>query len=242
MNTNHMLHKTCNVFCDASIDLQSHVACAGAIFVNEDASKIITEYQILQNNATNNSAEILAVLTALRAALSIREIYGYTQFNIFSDSKISIFGLRDWVYNWVKNQIPTSGCFIGTSGDPVKNQDYYKECIRLIIDNELHVNFFHQHGHVNIENIRKVMQAYVSFVNFNKIAPEDAGVNIGYACYYNNLVDIRTKNTLEQIRNGEDSNVPLEFKNPIIYYISASDIDRYRELIKLRYAQRISLK
>lgn len=235
MNTNK-LHKTCNVFCDASINLQTHIACAGAIFANEDGSEIITEYQILQNMATNNSAEILAVLTALRAALSIREIYGYDQFNIFSDSKISIFGLRDWIYGWVEKQTMSTGYFIGSNGEPVKNQDYFKECVRLIVDNNLHVNFFHQHGHVNTQNNEKVTNAYVSFIKYNRIAPEDAGMNIGYACYYNNLVDVRTKNTLEALKQGQDPHVPWEYKNPIIYCISKEDINRYRKLTKLRYA------
>lgn len=224
-----MKEKACNIFCDASIDNAHHIACAGALFINEDCNKILSEYRVRQLQATNNSAEILAILTGLRAALSVRELCGYNKFNLFSDSKLSIFGLREWLTNWVYNQQLATGYFIGSNGQPVKNQDYFKECVRLVVDKQLDVNLFHQNGHMTYNNPKHLKTAYNTFVKSNNITPEATGVDIIHVCYFNDMVDNRTREAIQ------DNSVPLEYKTPMMYQITESDLYKFKQLTKLRY-------
>ena len=126
-----------NIFCDASMDIYKRIGCAGIFLVSEDFKSPIDYYFIRQFNATNNSAEILAVYHAILMALYYRnrKDYDFDRFRVFSDSKVCIYGLREWVYNWVNNQTP-NGTLRRSDDTPVLNQYYFKEIVRLITGHE----------------------------------------------------------------------------------------------------------
>ena len=236
MYGNKLIGKSCNIFCDASIDTNHKIACAGAIASDERAMNSISGLRMIQTNATNNSAEILAVGLGIQLAMNIRsnggQIWegGYTQFNIYSDSKIALFGIRDWIFNWAKTQSKRDACMFSSSGTPVKNQEYYKAIVKMVVDNNLYVNFFHQRGHINVNSNASLSEAYIDFVKDNRVRPEDLGVNFMQTVVYNNLVD-------EWSRAGiTDPSIPVEMMRPANQLrLSGKDMVTYGKLIKPRY-------
>lgn len=214
-----------NLFCDASMDNKNHIGCAGVIITNGDGSETISGIRLLQQNATNNSVEILAIYIAVNLAIVLRKSYDDI-FNIFSDSKISVFGLKEWVFNWIK-KCDINGILYSSSGDPVKNQDYFKQIIRLIVDNDLKINLFHQNGHINPSNINDVNLLYNTFVRNNLVEPNFIGIKISTIIYYNDIIDRWTREAFNE------SNIYYEDINykPKNVKITESDLLKYDSLL-----------
>ena len=89
---------TLNIFCDASIKSIKNMnyGCYGAVAIYED-NIIDSSYQIC-SRTTNNDSEIRAIRSAVLLALKYRN--NYQIINIFSDSQISLFGIRDRCFRW----------------------------------------------------------------------------------------------------------------------------------------------
>ncbi len=230
-----------NLFCDASIDLPTSMACAGCIITmqDRDTGKVLWTEPIIkcsiQRNATNNSAEILAIFLGISEAVEIARFNQDPIFRVFSDSKISLYGLRDWMKNWIVNS-SEDGTLRSTSGNPVANQQTFVQIYNLIIENNLKVEFYHQRGHVT-ENGRlgsKESRAY--FIKTNKVAPEALGqIDIDYLNIYNNQVDNITRDVLYDFikTGGTNREVRLEMykESPIKYFANKDLLPRYISLI-----------
>ena len=137
-----------NLFCDASIDLDKKIACGGCYIIRQENNGEIYEIgsrRIIQLNATNNSAEILAIWIGVVEALRLRNIYPGAIFRLFSDSKISLYGLRDWIKAWVERMKP-DGTLISSNGQPVINQQRFIDTFNLIVENNKIVNTYSFNG------------------------------------------------------------------------------------------------
>lgn len=223
-----------NLFCDASINTDKKVACGGCYITCQDNMGVheIGKRLIIQHNATNNSSEILAIWAGVVEALKLREIYPGAIFRLFSDSKISLYGLRDWLKNWVANIRP-DGTLISSSGEPVMNQQRFIDIFNLIVENNLRIEFYHQRGHVNDGRV-SLDRARVQFIKANKVPPEGLGLNINYICDCNSMIDNLTREAMKAylfqgilLEGAEVEGInPMEFtirKNMLHQYIRCID-------------------
>lgn len=187
--------KVFDIFCDASVTTHLRGACAGAL-VSERFSQNTKMYAVIQPSGTNNSGEIAAILQGIMAAIEIRQsVQGPYRFNIFSDSIISIKGVREWMFQWIfnANQL-NSNMLTSSSGDPVANQIYFKTIFNLIVMNDIELFFYHQKGHVE-GHYRDVSN---SFEKTNGISLIRLGLTPEYISMCNNYVDGRTRDIVRQ--------------------------------------------
>ena len=210
-----------NIFTDASIITTSYnetIGCAGAICM-EDHN--LNKFEI-HRDSTNNISEISAVRLAVELALE----NNLSEVNIWSDSQWSIFGLTKWIGSWVANM--NNYILKNSSGESVKNQQIFLSIIKTIIDNNLHVNFYHIKGHVNTTDIKSISRAVSVFYKSN-------GVSISrdkmyHACIMNNMVDNETRNRLQEFRNVQSISLIRGIVNPII---TKEDLIIYYNLVTL---------
>lgn len=195
-----------NLFSDASmrsIKKSENIlaSCYGSVAVNKDT--IIDEMFRCQSLSTVPAAEIRGIRCSLSLALKWR--YHFRMINIFSDSQISVFSLRDYIYNWIFDQ-NTSRYYSkrGTSKNEVKNQEILIECFMMLqeLQKTNIVNLFHQSGHVE-NGFDQIKYAAETFKKSNGIVGTVGYDLIRYISLYNNYVDnksrsfIRTTNVFE---------------------------------------------
>ncbi len=219
-----------NIFCDASIDLKTKIACGGCYIIRQDISgetMPIGHRQIIQMNATNNSAEILAIWVGVVEALRLRQTYPGAIFRLFSDSKISLYGLRDWMKSWVEH-IKNDGTLISSNGQPVMNQQRFIHIFNLIVENNLRIEFYHQRGHVKDTNMPLEI-ARAQFIKANKVSPENMGIRIETICNCNDIIDNLTRNAIyAYINNGTLlPNTEIEGVIPFDYIIRKNMLHQY---------------
>lgn len=216
--------KILNIFCDASIkpdklDPNNTLGCAGCICV--DGDNIIDSENAIINSTTNNESEISAVLLAVKHAYKYRN--DYDVINIFSDSKICVYGLREWIFKWKL----VNNTFYGSSNTPIMNQKLFLSVVLYIIDNKIdYINLYHQKGHVtNTED---------SILNALRVFKESNGFDISvddvkYISNYNNIIDENTK--AELLNAVNDKNKKLLF--PVAFNVNKDLIHRqYRSYMK----------
>lgn len=212
-----------NIFTDASITKTIHnetIGCPGAIcFENKNLAKFD-----ISRDSTNNISEITAVKLGIELALENRDKFDIV--NIWSDSQWSIFGLTKWIRSWTNNSM--NYILYNSSGEEVKNQHIFLSIIKLIVDNNLRVNFYHIKGHVDPNNIKSVNHAVDVFYKSNnmRISRE----KIHHAIIMNNLIDNETRKILLSWRNADYVSFVRGFINPII---SNDDMIRYYNLVTL---------
>ena len=228
---------TINIFCDASIDTNLKIACGGCVLVMQDEINnhinddynIISKRLIIQKDATNNSSEILAIWAGVVEALRIRNVYPGAILRLFSDSKISLYGLRDWMKNWIINS-NGNPILISSSGTPVMNQQKFIDIFNLIIENNLRIELYHQRGHVTDGKVSLDM-ARSQFIKANKVPPErlGRGIDINYLSFYNNLIDNMTREAVKlYVSNGAIMDgVEIEGSNPMIYTARRDKLHQY---------------
>lgn len=220
-----------NLFCDASIDIDRKIACGGCVITMQDpmGAREIGSRLILQTNATNNSSEILAIWAGVAEALKLRNQYPGAVFRLFSDSKISLYGLRDWMKNWINNS-RSGRNLISSSGTPVKNQQRFIHIYNTIIENNLRIELYHQRGHVN-EGRVPINIARAQFIKANKVPPEGLGLDIEYLCYYNDMIDNMTRDAVRNYDNylahGCPPGVEIEREIPMIWEAHMNQCHQY---------------
>lgn len=222
-----------NLFCDASIDTDKKVACGGCYIVMQDGNTepSMIKYQLyLQHNATNNSAEILAIWAGVTEAIKLRQIYPNAIFRLFSDSKISLYGLRDWIKNWIKNaENRGSEVLISSSGQEVANQQCFIDIFNLIVETGLKIELYHQRGHVGESGGVNLSLARAQFIKANKVSPENLGLNIDFLSYCNHMIDGATRTALKMYLSTGTimDNTAIQAIDPMQHYIRSNMLHQY---------------
>lgn len=181
-----------NIFCDASIRPRGKQkdGCYGAIAIHNDT--IIDEIYRICSDTTNNNAEIKAIRAGVILAAKYRNQFAVI--NIFSDSQISILGIRDRYKTWICGK---DGLLYGYGDTPIKSQEIYIEINQIIKDNSLIINFWHQKGHVK-NNFKSLKEAEHVFIASNGLR-QSVDINlIRYISDYNNEVDQKSRSILYQ--------------------------------------------
>lgn len=209
---------TLNIFTDASIRNRSYGydGCYGAIAVYNNT--VIDEIYRINTNTTNNNSEIKGVRAGVILALKYQ--HQFKTINIFSDSQISIFGIRDRLVTW---EISPTGKLIGKSGQEIQSQNIFLEIMYLMLQYNLRVNFLHQKGHINIKNINSLYEAQHVFRASNSIRGiVDLNI-IRFISRWNCIVDETSRSRLLQYRG---SNI----EDPIQFYSSQFDRNQFKKL------------
>lgn len=244
-----------NIFCDASVGPKSIGSCAGALveyfYVNENGKKYMPRersknfYALIQPDGTNNRGEIAAICLGTIKGLEL-----YTQYvkyrnesiriNVFSDSLISIRGIREWMPTWIKKMTP-DGILMSSSGKPVKNQWYFKYIYNLILLNPgFKIHYYHQDGHVT-SDFNSVIPR---FEEFNPgVTLSGISMSPSYICLNNDIVDNETRRIINEYLINKDTNgYPVEMSVSDIQPLFNDDyrlIDHSDEAI-MRYLDAIS--
>lgn len=191
-----------DIFCDASVTNSLRGACAGA-FVSERFTQGAKLYINIQPQGTNNSGEIAAIMQGIIAAINIRyAVFEPCRFNIFSDSIISIKGIREWMFQWL-NTANKSGTttFTSSSGTPVANQIYFKTIFNLITLNGIELFFYHQKGHVD----GRYREVATMFEKINGISLMRLGLTPEYISACNNYIDMKTRAIIHRYFDMKDT-------------------------------------
>ena len=194
-----------NIFADASIEPVGHGkfnSCYGAeAYCGE--LLIDSEYRVCKDTTVNDS-EIKGIRTAVSMAIKHRGEYPII--NIFSDSQISVYGIRDRILKWdiYKDEL------VGSRHKPISNQSIYIEIMRMIVDYQLYVNIYHQKGHVHSEGYNSMVNAADVFSTSNNVlGPIDMDF-ITYISKKNASIDNNTRTILKEY-TGEKCTDALYF-------------------------------
>lgn len=177
-----------NIFTDASVKNHGQVteSVAGACIIDSRGNYTLRHTRLLPS--TNNEGEIYAIYMGLQLIYEYMMTYPdrkYT-FNLFSDSKISIYGLREWYSSWIKNS-EDKDVFTSSSGEPVKNQEIFIRCMDMIINLNIKVNFYHVRGHM--KDSRSYNKFAEDFKTSNRLSSLPTRELVKELSYWNDIVD-----------------------------------------------------
>ena len=233
MSINQFMSKgTLNIFTDASIYEDGGIVygCPGycCVVTDEKGNNTIIDkgYTIIQDSS-NNESELYAILMGVRKGAELRSQFNTV--NLFSDSRISILTLKEWIFNWYKIK-RKEDLLINTSGKEVKNQNVILEIIHTICNNNLDINLYHQKGHVNIASLEPVDNAKKVFKDSNNVLITTEEVT--KLSNYNNYIDNYTRDNLKNTLFDKNSNYEyLSVKGNIIHFKSTFNINKYKSLV-----------
>lgn len=202
--------------------------CPG--FIPVGGGMTIKPYTHILYKSTNNESEVYAVYMALYYAL-YNKFCHYKDIYIVSDSKITIEGLRSWVFDsWtIRN-----GDLFTSSGQHVSNQTIFKNIIYMISACESKVHFIHINGHINVIDMENLKTAHQSFLIQNKM---DTDIQSLFTmATFNNFIDLETRNRLDNLKeqscfeNYRDRGL-LPIDNNIQNYFNVGDLSNYKSKI-----------
>lgn len=108
----------------------------GWAFIVVEDDRIVFEDSGADISTTNNKMELTAMINALKHAIAS----GIENLEIYTDSQYVKNGITDWINKWKKNSWRSS------SGDPVKNQEYWRELDSLVRNLSINWNWVKGHS------------------------------------------------------------------------------------------------
>lgn len=218
-----------NTYTDASItkdDMGNFISCAG--YVTTFHGDIIDSGTKIVYNTTNNYGEILAIYMGIQSLLSFKDYDAFL--NLFSDSRISVVGLKEWIYGWLKNMNPKTLMLINSSGLNVANQEIFCNIVNYIVQNNTHLSIYHQRGHQNPANVKDMEVVRKSFIETNNTEITDDIIR--EICYYNDMVDRITKEKLAEVYGPTFSPTKYRKLEPIASRVlNWEKMGQYKKLI-----------
>lgn len=199
---------TLNIFCDASIIGKpgNKTGCYGVVGVVKD--RIIDSTYRLVSYTTSNNSEIKGLRAALDMAHKYKDQFQFI--NIFSDSQVSVYGLKDYIYRWKLKD----GILYTTMNNPVASQEVFIEAHHMLVELEQApaiINIFHQSGHID-NGYSSLHKAADNFKKFNNIKGKIDINFIRYISSWNNYVDNTSRSLLRRNRNNEQEYIdPVHF-------------------------------
>lgn len=221
---------TLNIFTDASMAS----VCAGtetvgvpgfvAINSNDNIPWNMKRSSNVFRETTNNQCELYAIHIAVIEA--IQNMDNFKVINIFSDSQFSVFGLREWIFDWVKNM--RDSVMYNSSNKPVANQGLFMSIIYNILNYDLNVNIYHIRGHFNNNKVDEFITLFSKHNFLNDFIDERLAKEL---IKYNNDVDQFTRNRLKHI----DKLLPMYPYLMIPEYVASPDLnlDHYKKLLNI---------
>ena len=232
MNNMNNYGRKVELFCDASMKTYDNGRTFGCAYAMCPLSPQYVKYAI-SPDSTNNRSELVALYLAVELGYEImkleKEYNGviYDHIDVYSDSQFGVYGLTRWMDSWIRS-MDEHGVMYGTSSNhPVKNQELFKAILSNIANKKINVNFYHQLGHINPNNPRKLAEANKSFERSNGfiLMPED----IYKISFYNDIVDKKSGEILEEI--NPDDYIRMDYSQnhlrTMCNYVVPEDYSKY---------------
>ena len=232
MKSGLQLDTALNVFCDASVTKveDKYTSCPGYAVVNK--GRIIkSDYKVVYNT-TNNYGEIYAIRMGIKAVYDMGYKLGtVSRINLFSDSQISIFGLREWIFTWYQNLNSNMQMVSSDKKVEISNQEVYNSIVNLIAYEGIPIHLYHQLGHKNFRNnihLNKVIKSF-NLANKMQISIDEAR----FICYYNEYVDRFTRENLHSVTRSNlfKQTDYQKYIMPVSIILNSDIMKRYSELI-----------
>lgn len=229
--SNAVYKNALNIFTDASV-INRSISLPAFIMLDGKENKEVNNYGMALANSTNNEGEVYAIKLAIQSCLNpfilnMMDIYyGGRYINIFSDSKITVLGLREWYASWIKNK--RNGILVSSSGTPVANQEIFIYIMKMIHDYDLKVNFYHVSGHVNVYNSKQLFTMIQDFRKFNY----DIRISYEFAAFISDM-----NNKIDNFTRSIYLGNPIDIKTNEIFKASIEenfDVNKYNSLIQRR--------
>ena len=234
METDLNFDTALNIFSDASITMVNghYTSCSGYISVYNN--KIVESDHKVIYDSTNNYGEVYALLMAVEAAIRNFESIKYvSRINIFSDSQISIFGLRDWIFKWYK-KLNKNNYMVSDRNIEIANQEIFNSIVCMIVNSSLPVHLYHQLGHKNFNSKKDIELVKRSFFKVNSIFITDTLAE--KICYYNNFIDKFTRDNLLAVTTSRTFNLN-NYQKDIIFMGQMLDDECMNKYAKLIYKE-----
>ena len=108
------------------------------------------------------------------------------------------------------------------------NKERFIEIYNLITRFDLHIELYHQRGHV-LDGKVSEERARIQFIRANKASPEMLGLTTRFICECNDAIDNLTRTALMTYINTGTlmPNTSVEGVNPMIYYVDPSQLHKY---------------
>lgn len=197
-----------NIFTDASITEYNNetIGCAGYVAIR--GKQKISEDRRIIRQSTNNNSEITAISMGVEFAISILPYIGNNiTINLFSDSKICIFGLREWYTTWLRREY--NGRLYSSANKEIANQEIFNYIIWIIMHYNLRINFYHQNGHICLNSRKSLLGAMDTFKKYNYITNEVDIELIKEISKFNDYIDNTTRDTLKAYVSSGQVNEPI---------------------------------
>lgn len=218
---------TYDIYVDASIYLPTKTACAGCLVVNRATGKTESWY-LVEPNGTNNSAEIIGIWMAVYSAVYIQ---GHSKVpfmvNVFSDSRISLLGVREWLPRWITNR-DEKGNLINTTGI-VANQQWFLDIFNMICISGIKMKFFHQKGHVSLNSPKRMIEAERLFFKINNCTLDSIGLGLSAVSSCNDFVDKSSRKRAYEISTSNKT--PSDYHNTLIVPVIPMAYDTNEDMI-----------
>ena len=214
-------NNTLNIFTDASVYKNENETIGAPGFVAVIGENIVEQKSIILRESTNNESELYAVNMAIQYALQNRDKIEII--NIFSDSQFAIFGLREWIFNWINN-IKDDKLY-NSSGRQVANQSIFMNIIYTILSNNLNISFYHNRGHFKNSQVKEFINLFTKHNFLNDYIDFKSAYKI---IYYNSIVDNNTRALLHEIEN-----FPNKLELPIYVARNDLDLEYYKKLLNI---------
>src|SRR5574344_254542 len=219
-----------NTYTDASLTTDKYgntVTCSG--FITTFQGKIIDQGRLVVVGSTNNYGEIMAIEMGVKNLLSYAGNNAFL--NLFSDSEISVMGLKYWIYGWLRDRDPNTFRLRSSTGQEVANQEVFCNVIDHITKAGIRFNIYHQRGH---KNPNKPFDVHTVIKTFKRVNGEDIGRDIVQEiCRYNDTVDVGTRDYLNMIVHSSDYS-PYNYmkKEPVVNRVlTMEQMKVYKNLI-----------
>lgn len=235
---------TLNIFTDASVkkEVENTENGPAYYYISAPGAQAYIGDKLIQSSSsvlpfcTNNEGEITAIQYGIHLAkiLSKQPELGITTINLFSDSKICIYGLREWIFNWVRSE--ADGILYGSNG-PVKNQSRFISIVNDIISSSLRINFYHVRGHLDTISFKNTRTFKNSFIKENHLQGDVDDRLILFLIHANSSVDNFTRSFLPNGKLIFHSNYKydLTIQMSRIFnwheFIQSLDMNKYKSLI-----------
>ena len=157
---------------DPYIDKTMTGVTVPAYIAYSDYIEIGKEFSIM-HSTTTQQGELYAIFMAVA---SIVNYPGFKHYRIFSDSETSIKAIRDRIFNWVRDT-NNGKIMLGDNGT-ISNQSYIMAIVRMIMINNIPIEFYHVKGHVNVNSKKDIDHAKMVFERNNgfEIGSTDPGL------------------------------------------------------------------
>ena len=197
---------------------------APAVCIYNGTNLIMQDFKIL-HNSTTQQGELYAILIGIMKSYLYRN---YKHIRLFSDSQVSIFGIRDRIFKWVRETNEGKN-ILGEDGT-IKNQDYIMDIIYYILSNNIPIELYHVKGHVK-KSYDSILHAKKVFQTSNNINENIDDALIYMISNANNEVDNFSTRMLNQYINNPLYNI-LNTKSDMSIGYTQFNIKTYYNLIK----------